>query len=144
MKTLPSVLLVCFGALLAGCVPVPLPHEQWVSPRFHGTVTDAATGRPLGKVKITLRGYGMAEKELGPRVAFADEQGNYSVLATQLALWTPVWLVPAEGPQAGTVVFELPGYETVKERKSKFGSAYARPDFEVNVRLERNGQEQKP
>jgi hypothetical protein len=44
-------LLAISVLLLSGCILLPIPHEQWLSPRFTGTVTDADTGTPLQGVK---------------------------------------------------------------------------------------------
>lgn len=139
MKSRPIVLLmlVTAAAFLSGCILLPIPHEQWLSPRFHGTVLDDESGRPLDQVKLTLRGYRHAEEEVGPVVARTDASGRYSLLATRRSTWTPIWLGPAEGLQGGTVTFESEGYLPAEVKKEVFTGAMSRTQFEVNVRLKK-------
>lgn len=138
MKRFIASMLAGFGILfLSGCILLPVPHEQWASPRFHGVVVDANTGKPLAGVHITLRGYGYSEKEIGAVEADSDASGRYSVVASRHSNWLPIWLGPAEGVQEGVVTFALEGYVSKEERKSRFTGAMSRVEFEVNVRLER-------
>jgi hypothetical protein len=131
-------------ALLSGCILLPVPHEQWVSPRFHGVVRDADTGKPVAGVQIALRGYHYAEADIGPVVVRSDESGRYSVVASRHSNWLPIWLGPAEGTQQGIVTFELEGYTKAEERRSRFTGAMSRVEFEVDVRLKRKEPNQTP
>jgi hypothetical protein len=117
---------------------LPIPRDEWLSPRFHGVVLDADSGKPLKDVTVTLSDYGYAENETGPVTAVTDVDGKYAVLATKRATWLAIWIGPYEGPQKGTVTFKCAAYATAEEKRSMFGSAYARPDYEINIRLKRN------
>src|SRR5258705_13099382 len=99
-------LVLILSVMFLSCVLLPVPHEEWLSPRFFGTVLDDRTGLPLKEVNVTLRGYRYAEDEVGPVTVYSDERGNFSVLASRHSTWLPVWLAPAEGIQEGTVLFE--------------------------------------
>jgi hypothetical protein len=146
MKSRPVVLVVLLIAtsLLSGCILLPIPHEQWLSPRFQGTVIDAESARPLGQVKVTLRGYSYAEDEVGAVITRSDANGHYSVLASRRSTWTPIWLGPAEGLQGGTVTFEAEGYLPAEVTKKVFTGAMSRAKFEVNVQLKKKPPHPSP
>ena len=137
MKRMVLRLLMIPLVFVTGCVLLPVPHEQWLSPRFSGKVVDAQTGRPLAGVKVTLRGDRCAEDEVGPVVGYTDATGGFAVLASRRTLWLPVWLGPAEGPQGGVLRFERNGYRSVVERRSAFTSASSRTRFELIVSMKR-------
>jgi hypothetical protein len=129
---------------LSGCIFLPVPHEEWLSPRFSGTVVDAESDRPLDGVKITLSSYRHAEAEVGAIVGHSDAAGRYSILASRHSIWTPIWLGPAEGIQGGIVRFERDGYVVAEVKKEVFTGAMSRTQFEVNVRLKKKGPNQTP
>jgi hypothetical protein len=131
--------LVCFAVIvLSGCVLLPIPHDEWLSPRFYGTVLDDKTGRPLAGVKVTLWGYRYAEDELGDVVVYTDAKGSFSVLAARHTTWLPIWLAPAEGIQEGTVLFEFAAYESVETKRQTFTGASSRTEFKLNIRMKKN------
>ena len=145
MKRLFVSLVLGFSAvLLSGCILLPVPHEQRLSPLFHGVVSDVDSGRPLVGAKVTLRGYGFAEDEIGPIVVRSDMAGHYSVVASRHSTWLPIWLGPAEGLQRGVVTFELEGYVATEAKKEVFTGAMPRAKFEVNVSLKKKEPNQAP
>ena len=144
MKRGIGILLIPSVLLLSGCILLPIPHEQWLSPRYHGVIMDADTGKPLGGVQVTLRGYRYAEEEIGSVVARSDDTGHYSVVASRRSNWLPIWLGPAEGTQEGTVIFEHDGYVATEVKQGRFTGAMSRTEFEVDVRLQQTEPNSEP
>lgn len=132
-----TILLGISVLLCSGCIFLPVPHEQHLSPLFTGVIVDADTGKPLDGVKITLRGYRFGEEEVGPVVARSDKLGRFSVLASRHTNWLPIWLGPAEGVQGGTLLFECDGYISTEEKRSVFTGASGRTAFELSVRMKK-------
>jgi len=138
------VLGVVALSLLPGCVLLPIPHDQWLSPRFHGTIIDAQSHLPLKGVKITLQGYGFKEDDVGLVVAYSGNNGQYLIVAKRHSDWLPIWLGPAEGPQSGTLLFEFPGYQTEEDTEHRFAGAGARIEIEVPMVMSKSVPNQSP
>jgi hypothetical protein len=138
MKQFARILLILIPALcLTGCIMLPIPHDEWLSPKFSGVVRDAETGAPLAGVKVTLSDYRRSENEIGAIATRSDEKGRFTVVVSRRATWLPIWLGPAEGTQQGKVLFELEGYAPVEETRSQFSGASAKITFELAIQMKR-------
>ena len=139
----PAWLIFCVTTivLMAGCIIVPVPHEQWLSPRFHGVVTDT-TGLPLKDVKVTLCHYGAEEEKMGLVSTSTDEYGRYSILASRHTVWMTLWFPMVEAVRYGTVIFEHSGYESENIQKaSMMGGVNTRYNFDASVTLRKKTPE---
>lgn len=136
MKKLVLPLLGCL--LLSGCIVLPAPHAEWVSPRFEGTVVDADTKVPLQNVNISLSGYIRSEERVPVITTHSDKDGRFYIVATKPTLWVLVWLGPGDAVEGGKVRFETPGYDPVEEKRSQMCGPGSRVRISLNVEMKKS------
>lgn len=135
MKRYVAVGVVVAATLLSGCILLPIPHEQWLSPQFSGVVVDAATGRPLDGVKVSLSDYRFGKKTIADVATLSDAAGHYSVVAIEHSTWVVIMLGPADPAiDVAHVRFEHAGYAALDEQKTWIVGGRHRFDLDVSLR----------
>jgi hypothetical protein len=143
MKRILTFLLLAISTLIAGCILIPFPHEQWLSPKFCGRVTDAETGAPLQSVTVTLSVWQFKKKTIQDVVTHTDAAGYYSIIATQHSNWVGMMLGPADPAlDVARVSFECDGYVSTFQERQWIVRGHHK--FGVDVELRRNSPNQPP
>jgi len=144
MKRHVAACLVGIAALsLGGCILLPVPHEQWLSPRFSGVVVDGATRKPLSGVRVTLSDYRFGKKTIADVTTLSDQSGHYSIVATEHSMWVAIMLGPADpAVDEAHVRLEHPGYTPLDEARRWIVTG--RHEFHLNASLRRQAKPNKP
>jgi hypothetical protein len=132
-------IVVLSQVILSGCILLPFPHEQWLSPRFSGEIVDGHSRVPLEGVKVTLSDFRIGERSVHDVNTVSDASGHYVILATRHSNWVGMMLGPADpAVDVSHLKFEISGYQSVEEQKQWI--VRGRQEFQINVSM----QKEKP
>jgi hypothetical protein len=140
-----SLALLVLSTLLAGCILLPIPHDEWLSPRFYGRITDASTGLPLPWVGVTLSNFRFRQKTIDDVVTFTDSNGDYSIVSKRRSNWVGMMLGPADpASEEAHVRFEKKGYVPVEVERSWIVRGRHQFDTDIALKKEPPNQAAEP
>lgn len=118
---------VC-AVLLSGCVALPIPNNVQTSPRVHGTVTDASTGRPLADVVVSI-----SDSSLGAGRVMSvrtGPDGKYDVGTRMRQTWFVISFLPGDVFGGVSIWYDRLGYGAVEARRTYTRGALGRGRYQ--------------
>lgn len=94
------------GILLSGCIALPIPHENWDTPKLRGNVFDAETKNPVAGVSVRLVDYPSQE-------TITNENGYFELEPIKnRKIWLVYPLVAVDAVCGTNIEFSRTGYAT--------------------------------
>jgi hypothetical protein len=108
--------LVC---TLSGCIALPIPHDEALTPLYSGTVTDASTGTLIAGAEVHVSG-GLSERQ-PTATTTTDATGHFQIGISNRAHWFFLYLGPADGICRATLTVTATGYQSFSKQFSAMG-----------------------